>query len=93
MIDIKQAIQRAKEYAVQMLEVDPKELLLEEVRASNKRWIITLSFRARGMLHFDHPLGDSQYSIRSKYDQRELKSFNVNRATGEVEGMINVQPI
>jgi hypothetical protein len=96
MVDVKQAIQRAKEYAVQILEVDPEEILLEEIQPSAENWTITLSFRARGGMRNIHALaslGDSGIPVRQKYDYRELKSFRINRTTGEVEGMYNVQPI
>jgi len=92
MIDAKQAIQRAKEYAVQYLQVDPQEMLLEEIRALGDHWIITLSFPARGAGGF-HPLAGAMAPVRQRYDYRELKSFNVSQTTGEVEGMFNVQPI
>ena len=94
MVDVKQAILRAKEYAVQFLEVDPEDILLEEIRPFPERWDITLSYPARGRLTRPSlSLGDSVSPVRQKYDYRELKSFTVNKTTGEVEGMFNAQPI
>jgi hypothetical protein len=90
MVDVRQAIQRAKEYAIQVLELDPKEMLLEEIRPSNDAWGITLSFNSR-----TGPVFRNEFTklIRPYDETREFKTFQVNKTTGDVEGMFNVQPV
>jgi hypothetical protein len=90
MVDVKQAIQRAKDYAIQVLELDPKEMLLEEIRPSSDVWGITLSFNSR-----TGPVARNEFAklIRPYDETREFKTFQVNKVTGEVEGMFNVQPV
>ena len=74
-IDVKQAIEHAKRYASDVLGIS--DLLLEEVHSSPNRFEITLSFPAR-MNGRNFMLGN---------DRREYKSFEINKESGEVEGM------
>ncbi len=91
MVDLKEAIRRAKDYAAQVLELSPPDMLLEEVRSSDdKYWSITLSFNAR----VPRKRGPTLESFMRSYDDdREFKSFRINKDTGDVEGMFNVQPV
>jgi len=91
MVDLKEAVRRAKEYAVQVLELDPGEMLLEEVRPSNELWSITLSFNSRKGVKTSGPLADQMRQFRPYDDDREFKLFQINKNTGDVEGMFNVQ--
>lgn len=92
MVDLKEAIRRAKEYAIQVLELDPREILLEEVKPSNDHWSITLSFNSRmgpkaaGPFAPVMPFAPLALPI---LENREFKSFLIKRDTGEVDGMFN----
>lgn len=75
MLDIKQAIINARSYAADVLGISAT--LLEEVHSRGNRFEITLSFPER--FSPSNPLlGGSR---------REYKTFEVNKETGEVEGM------
>jgi len=91
MIDLQQAIQIAKEYAMRVLEVNPNEILLEEIVPSKEHLKITLSFHARRKLPSPN-IAEIMRATPSIYDDREFKSFKLNKDTGDVEGMFNVQP-
>lgn len=74
MIDIRQAIANAKSYATDVLGIH--DLLLEEVHSRENFFEITLSFPRR--VPRPNPL------LRQR---NEYKTFQVNKETGEVEGM------
>jgi hypothetical protein len=83
MIDIKKAIEIAKDYAADLLQVDRTDLLLEEVHWSEEYWEITLSFNDR-IIGAGNPL-----AVMAKRN-REFKSFRVRKETGDIQGMSNV---
>jgi hypothetical protein len=89
MVDLKDAIRRAKEYAIQVLELDPAEILLEEVVPSNDHWSITLSFNSRMGPKVVGPLAEYARRASPWPENREFKSFRIKRDTGEVDGMFN----
>jgi hypothetical protein len=92
MVDLKDAVRRAKEYAVQVLELDPAEMLLEEIRPSDdQHWLITLSFNSRIQTKSASDVEKRMWQITPSAVEREYKSFRINKVTGDVEGMFNVQ--
>jgi hypothetical protein len=74
MVDIKQAIANAKSYAADVLGIE--RLLLEEVHSRGDHFERTLSFPRR-IPHTNLLLDQAV----------EYKTFQVNKNTGEVEGM------
>ena len=75
MVDVKQAIVNARNYAAEVLGITAT--LLEEVHSRGNRFEITLSFPER-FSPTNPLLGGSR---------REYKTFEVNKDTGEVVGM------
>lgn len=78
MVDVKQAIANAKEYAHKLL--DTEDLLLEEVHSLDDKFEITLSFPAR-------PFGLVNPSLFRGRPPREYKTFEVDKESGLVLGM------
>lgn len=79
MIDVKQAIANARDFAREVLSIEflpgIDQILLEEVRSDNDHFDITLSFPQRESVN---PIA---------LHGREFKTFRVNKSSGEVEGM------
>lgn len=83
MIGFKDAIQRAKDFARDVLGED--DLLLEEVSSDDQAFYVTLSLprRAgkRNLPHLEHPLA------RTYAADREFKEIRVLKQDGSVESM------
>jgi hypothetical protein len=80
MIDVKQAISSAREYAQNIL--GTPDLLLEEVRSSDDSFEITFSFPERIEGH-----GVAQFGRPRVNHAREYKNFDVDKESGQVTGM------
>ena len=80
MVDVKQAIAKAKAYAAEVL--GESELLLEEVHSSEDRFKITLSFPERRSPKLTNI--NPMLSQRAWSQEREYKSFDVDKRSGDV---------
>jgi hypothetical protein len=89
MIDVKQAIEKAKEFAREML--GQTDLLLEEVSSDDDAFEITLSLPRRAGTA-ENPLaaivaaGANPFSVRYTAN-REFKEFRVLKRDGSVDKM------
>lgn len=78
MVDVKQAAEKARAYAGDVLGVD--DFLLEEVESDQDVFKITLSFPDRKLASAVNPLVKA--AVR-----REYKTFDIDKNTGEIKGM------
>ncbi len=80
-IDVKKAVQSAKEYLKEAYADDTlRNLLLEEVqRDDNGDWLITLGF--------DKPNLNVLQMMRTYEEQRIFKIFHIDSSTGKVKSM------
>lgn len=85
MINVHEAIKRAKDYALSVLGQDLQNLLVEGVDSSDKEWQIILGFDPRTESSgVAITLGDTV--------KREYKRFDVDKNTGDVKSM-HIQPV
>ena len=91
MIDVKEAILKAKEYAANVL--DLKELMLEEVESDDRFFKVTISFPRRTLKQPElvdrHGAKFGPDPFGKRYDHRdyEYKTLSVRKDTGEIASM------
>jgi hypothetical protein len=92
MIDVKQAVQAARNYLFELYEdEDIKDVLLEEVELSDDEdtWKITLGFWAPKIAppRVDSKLAQQMAAIMGAQYDRKYKMFTVDASTGAVKSM------
>ena len=85
MIEVKEAIQRAVEFAEKIYGGKPADLRVEEVDSTDDLWLITLSFEIMVV-----PPGlPTMSAIPTAFmvPERQYKIFQVNKTDGRVQSM------
>lgn len=86
MIEVKEAIQKAVEFAEQIYGGKPADVRVEEVDSTDDIWLITLSFevlaRAPGL-----PIPVPSARLDLMVHERQYKIFQVNKSDGRVQSM------
>lgn len=89
-IDVKQAVQAARDFAVALFEPEQLSGLgLEAIEKTEdgKHWLVTLGFHRAAPRHRRRPRSPLEQVLPAPEPEREYKVFKVDAGSGEVLGM------